>query len=257
MTILKPDWPAPSSVQAFYTTRTGGHSEAPFDSFNLAAHVGDNLEAVQQNRSSLKEKLQKYSDDALTFQWLNQVHGTEVHRMQRASACAETADGLTTRTKFQVCAVLTADCLPLLFCDESGSQVAATHAGWRGLASGILSKTVKLFESEPSSVLCFLGPAISQKAFEVGDDVKQAFLGSDIFNAVSKNDSIIDQIFLPKNTASSANSGAKKYYADLYELARVELRSLGLTKVYGGDHCTFNEQDQFCLLYTSPSPRDA
>ena len=214
---LVPDWPAPARVRASVTTRSGGISQPPFDSFNLGDHVGDDPQAVAANRRCLQ--------DTLNCQpaWLSQVHGIRV--AQADPACVQEADASWSVTPGVACAILTADCLPALFCDSSGTRVAAAHAGWRGLANGMLEATLDALDCAPDEVLVWLGPAIGAQAFEVGPEVREAFL-----------------VGHPQAEAafqSSANPG--KYLADLYQLARIRLAARGVTAVYGGGLCTWGD----------------
>ncbi|MBX2808024.1 MAG: peptidoglycan editing factor PgeF [Cellvibrionaceae bacterium] len=215
------DWPAPARVKACYTLRAGGVSGPPFDGFNLAEHVGDNRQAVVDNRAMLSAAVGHHP-----IHWLQQLHGKTVVDLDQPYQAQ--ADASTTRRAGQVCAVMTADCLPVFFCDTDTCQVAVAHAGWRGLRDGILQHTLRCF-SRPQSVLAYLGPAISQAAFEVGDDVRQAFLQQSI--GLSRH-------FRPSHRGA-------RWMADLYGLARSLLAAEGLTQCYGGDRCTYAERDQF------------
>jgi polyphenol oxidase len=167
---LIPDWPVPAGVKSAITLRSGGCSSAPFDSNNLAMHVEDCQADVQSNRNNLVETL------ALPTQplWLDQCHGTDLVYIPYSKQ-AITADGSYSDKPGTVCAILTADCLPVLFCNQSATQVAAAHAGWRGLCAGILRKTVATFKGSPEQLMAYLGPAIGPQVFEVGAEVLQAF----------------------------------------------------------------------------------
>lgn len=220
--LITPDWPAPAKVKALSTTRMGGVSSGPYASLNLAKHVGDVPDAVAQNRQRLGEHL------PLQALWLQQVHGTVV--VNAASTCPDAqADAAFARMSHRICTVMTADCLPVLFCDDAGTAVGAAHAGWRGLAGGILENTVRAMQTPGEQVMAWLGPAISQKVFEVGSDVRDAFVNHAPEAA---------QAFIP-----GAQPG--KWFADLYLLARQRLNAIGITRVYGGDRCTFTEADSF------------
>lgn len=214
---LVPDWPAPAGVRACVTTRSGGISQSPFDSFNLGDHVNDDPQAVAENRRRLR--------DALDCQpaWLSQVHGIRV--VEADPARVQEADASWSATPGVACAILTADCLPALFCDRAGTRVAAAHAGWRGLAGGMLEATLDALDCLPGEVLVWLGPAIGPEAFEVGPEVREAFL---------VGHPQADATFRP-----SANPG--KYLADLYQLARIRLAARGVTAVYGGGLCTWSD----------------
>lgn len=209
---IVPDWPAPARVKAATTLRTGGVSEGDFASLNLGSHVGDDAAAVAENRRLLKAALQLPAEPA----WLNQVHGIEVVAANSRTA-PPTADAAVAHGANQVCVVLTADCLPVLFCDRQGTRVAAAHAGWRGLAGGVLGATIRALDVPPSRLLAWLGPAIEPEAFEVGPEVRERFLAVDAGNAA----------------AFQANPRGR-WSADLYQLARNELARLGVPEVHGG-----------------------
>lgn len=214
---LTPQWPAPLRVRACVTTRSGGVSLAPFDSFNLGEHVEDDPVAVAKNRQRLVSLL------GCKPAWLRQVHGTAV--VQAEPGQAPEADASWTATPGIACTVMTADCLPLLFCDRAGSRVAAAHAGWRGLAAGVLEATLDVLAVAPSEVLVWLGPAIGPQAFEVGGEVREAFVAAH-----------------PQAAAAfGPASRAGHYLADLYQLARIRLAARGVTAVYGGDFCTYSD----------------
>lgn len=214
---LQAQWPAPANVHTCVTTRTGGISQEPFAHFNLGEHVQDEPQAVAHNRGLLAEKL------GCQPTWLNQVHGVQVVPATVSDCC--TADASTTQLTQLACCVMTADCLPVLFCNQQGSQVAAAHAGWRGLASGMLEQTVAAFKQPNQEILAWLGPAISQQAFEVGAEVREAFISQHVEAA---------QAFIP-----SVNAG--KWMADLYQLARIRLAGIGVSQVFGGGLCTYND----------------
>ena len=225
--LIIPNWPAPSVVCSAISTREGGISQVPFDGFNLANHVGDASQAVSANREYLHDEL-----GLQHIQWLNQVHGTAVIDAQKGATAVE-ADAVYTDQVGIGCAVLTADCLPVLFCSMKGDEVACAHAGWRGLASGILENTVGRFNAGPDQLLAYLGPAIGQQAFEVGEEVRDAFLQWEN----SASDQIAD-CFVSCDVPG-------KYLADLYGLARWQLNGLGVHVVFGGDYCTYSEQQRF------------
>lgn len=224
--LIVPDWPAPPKVCALQTTRQGGVSRPPYASLNLGNHVGDDRSAVAANRALLRGLLVGGGDPC----WLEQVHGT---RVVDAAACSpvdppERADASFSREPGVVCTVMTADCLPVLFCADDGSVVAAAHAGWRGLLAGVLEETVAAMAVPAGTVLAYLGPAIGPRAFEVGDEVRTAFVAADAALAAA---------FTP------AQPG--KWLADIYLLARLRLAALGLVRVYGGDCCTYRDADRF------------
>jgi YfiH family protein len=237
-------WPAPPQVKACYTLRSGGTSQPPYRSFNLGDHVGDHDFDVAANRRQLAISLQQED-----ITWLNQVHGTQVSLLDstpvRDSIAAasdvgekavekigdevsEEADAITTRQLNRLCCVMTADCLPVFFCNIDGTQVAVAHAGWRGLLGGILQETLATFE-RPSSVMAYLGPAISDQAFEVGDDLRMAFLC---------HNASFTHYFEPSQKPN-------KWMANLYGIATAILHQSGVSGVYGGDRCTFTEKDAF------------
>ena len=219
--LIVPDWPAPATVRSLQTTRAGGISRAPYDSLNLGDHVGDAPLAVERNRMLLNGLLP--SEPV----WLNQVHGTTVANADSAS-CLPQADACIARHRAAVCVVMTADCLPVLLCDTQGSVVGVAHAGWKGLAAGVIEATVKSMDVAPETVMAWLGPAISQDAFEVGDEVCAAFV------AVQ-----------PQAASAFVAGQGGKWFADLYTLARLRLNALGITRVYGGGSCTFREREQY------------
>ena len=219
---IVPDWPAPANVKALQTTRHGGVSAAPYDTLNLGMHVGDNPQAVARNRQLLEPLVP--SEPV----WLEQVHGTVVANAD-ASSCRVQADACIARHRGAVCVVMTADCLPILLCDEAGTVVAAVHAGWKGLAAGVIEATVNAMEVAPHRLIAWLGPAIGQEAFEVGAEVRAAFIAHQARAA----------------EAFVAHGGQGKYHADLYLLARQRLEALGIRKVSGGNYCTYHQKDKF------------
>ncbi|TNF93647.1 MAG: peptidoglycan editing factor PgeF, partial [Gammaproteobacteria bacterium] len=210
---FSPDWPAPACVRAFCTTRQGGFSEAPWDSFNLADHVGDNRESVQLNRELLKKCLSLPAEPL----WLTQVHGCEVASFDEKSTKVE-CDASVSFIPSQVCAVLTADCLPLLLCSKEGDRIAAVHAGWRGLAAGVIEKTIGRLTLEPHSLMAWLGPAIGQDRFEVGNEVRDIFMA---------NNTGAEKAFIRNKN--------NRWLCDLYQLAKQRLKFLGVDAIYGGD----------------------
>ncbi len=228
--LIFPDWPAPAGVQACITTRAGGVSCGSFESNNLAFHVGDAQAAVTENRKRLIEKLEL----PLAPQWLEQIHGQKVVAAY-ADERVRTADGSYSSTPGLACAILTADCLPILLCNRAGSSVAAVHAGWRGLAKGIVARALAQFEDAPSQLLAYLGPAISKAHFEVGIEVLEAFFEG------ARNANHAEQI----GAAFAPSSRPMRFYADIYALARAELEALGVTAVFGCSHCTFAESQRF------------
>ena len=218
--MIRPDWPAPARVQAIMTTRSGGVSLPPWASFNLGDHVGDDPAHVAANRARLREHLPAEPG------WLQQVHSARVVELGREQN--PEADAAFTRARGRVCAVLTADCLPVLFCDRAGSVVAAAHAGWRGLANGVLEATVAAMGVAPGDILAWLGAAIGPQAFEVGEEVRAAFITQH-----------------PENAAAFVAGAPGKWMADIYALARIRLGGAGVQSIHGGGRCTFDEAETF------------
>jgi YfiH family protein len=218
---IVPDWPAPTRVKAFVTTRQGGASIGSFAAFNLAEHVGDAAAAVAANRTTLRQHLPGEPV------WLQQVHG---NRCVDAAAAirGEAADACVAHASGQICAVMTADCLPILLCDTAGTEVGVAHAGWRGLAAGVIESTVAAMACAPTDLLAWLGPAIGPRAFEVGDEVRAAFVAVDAAAA---------EAFAPQ--------AGGKWLCDLYELARQRLSGCGVTEISGGGLCTFSDAERF------------
>ena len=221
--LIIPDWPAPVRVRAASTTRQGGASASPYDSLNLAEHVGDDPVCVADNRRRLAAMLGYAAEPA----WLEQVHGVEVVAAETVHAPVA-ADAAWTRAPGQPCVVMTADCLPVLLCDRAGTVVAAVHGGWRGLAGGAIAAAVAAMNAPPTELLAWLGPAIGPDAFEVGEEVRAAFLRLDAGNV---------GCFRP--------SPAGRWLADIENLARRQLRRLGVRAIYGGGCCTFSEPERF------------
>lgn len=220
---IVPDWPAPARVLAGTTTRRGGVSIAPYDSLNLGTHVGDDPAAVAENRHLLRRQRQLPAQP----RWLRQVHGVGVVDAAHVCGIAE-ADAAFTHEAGVVCGVMTADCLPLLLCDQSGTVVAAAHAGWRGLANGVVEATVLRMGVSATKLMVWLGPAIGPLAFEVGDEVRARFL------AVADEAAVA---FTP--------SPQGRWLADIYQLAVQRLARLGIERVYGGHWCTFTDRERF------------
>lgn len=214
------DWPAPANIIAGFTHRKNGDSIKPFEHFNLALHVGDDERQVIKNRRLLDLAL----PGKKRWQWLNQVHGNKV--VTALGQDVPVADASFTHDKLQVCAVMTADCLPILLCDQSGRELAAIHAGWRSLCGGIIENTVSCFSSPKEELLAYLGPAIGPLAFEVGEDVRQAFG---------------QRICAEKSMLAFSPLANGKYLADLYRLASIRLKNLGVERIYGGGLCTYKD----------------
>lgn len=216
-TLLIPDWPAPASVRAFVTTRETGPSQNDFAAFNPAAHVGDSPEHV----ALCRRLMQKEIGDERPLLWLNQTHGARVQQGYQADT--PEADAAAATSDEYACVVLTADCLPVMFCNRAGTQVAVAHAGWRGLAGGVLEATVAAMNTEPDDILVWLGPAISNAQFEVGPEVYGAFVA------------------VHPETAEAFDHSPYRmghYMADLYRLARFRLEALGIEHICGGHFCT-------------------
>jgi polyphenol oxidase len=216
------DWPAPSAVRAIMTTRLGGASEGPFASFNLATHCGDDRSNVEANRAELARA------GVPSVAWLEQVHGVDVVDAATATGVPR-ADASFCRTPGRACAVLVADCLPVLICDRAGNFVAAAHCGWRGLAQGVLTALVGRLPAPPSDLLVWFGPAIGQRRYEVGADVYEAFRQARGAAAVSAG-------FVRSDETPN------KWHADLIALARTELLDLGVSALYGGGLCTYDDR---------------
>ena len=224
------DWPAPANVHTLVTTRNGGISEAPYASFNVANHVGDSPLAVAGNRDLLREEL----PPRLSYQWLNQVHSADVEVIE-GSGPVITADGLVTREPDIACCILTADCLSVLFTNKSGTEIAVAHGGWRGLLAGILKNTVVALESSSDDLIVWLGPAIGPCHYEVGNEIKQAFL----FGCSSDDErEIINQSFMGSEKQGKLNF-------DLRELAKLQLQHLGVNEIHGGENCTYCDESNF------------
>jgi len=228
---IRPDWPAPPHVRAFATTRAGGVSEGEFASLNLGGKGGDDPARIERNREILREHLPERP------QWLVQVHGAASVRLESLPpATAPRADGAVTSRPGRVCAILTADCMPLLLCAEDGSAVGAVHAGWRGLAAGVIESGVAALGVDPARVLAWMGPTIGPAAYEVGPEVREAFLAAD-----------------PGAGEAFAAHRPGKFLADLYALARRRLARTGVTSVHGGGFCTFTERDRFFSYRRTPA----
>jgi YfiH family protein len=221
---VEPDWPAPDHVCAISTTRGGGCSQVPYASLNLGDHVGDESDAVTANRRILGERLEL--DDPP--RWLNQIHGNVVVSADEV-VTPVSADAAITSAPHVVCAVMTADCLPILLCDAAGTHVAAVHGGWRGLAGGVIEAAIAAFVArgvDPRKMLCWLGPAIGPGAYEVGQAVHDALRSREDKDALTRN------------------SGGR-WQLDLYVLARLRLRQCGVTRTFGGDFCTYTDSERF------------
>ena len=228
--ILQPEWPAPASVSAISTQRCSlldNTEETPsiYAGLNLALHVGDAPERVKQNRRRLRQQCQLPSEPL----WLDQVHGIEViNATETTGNTTPEADGSISLIPNKVCVVMTADCLPLLICNRQGNKVAAAHAGWKGLANGVIEATIERLDEAPENLLVWLGPAIGPVAFEVGEEVRQQFI---------QQQASADAAFKPVR--------AGHYLADIYTLARLRLQAMGVSAIYGGTECTFTDADHY------------
>jgi YfiH family protein len=226
---VEPEWPAPPGVRALSTFRSGGVSAAPYASLNLGGHVGDLPEAVAENRRRLRAAAGLPAEPV----WLSQVHGTTVADLDAAaeldaSRLSGPADAAFTRRRGRVCAILTADCLPILLAAESADVAAAAHAGWRGLAGGVIEATVRALQVAPEKLMAWLGPVIGPGHFEVGAEVREALLAGD-----------------PGANAAFAANARGRYMADLGALARRRLAALGVGRVYGGGQCTYADETRY------------
>jgi len=221
---IRPDWPAPAGVGALMTTRAGGCSAGPYASLNMGERCGDDPGAVEENRRRLEALL------PAAPVWLRQMHGAQVANADaaRRSAIEPEADAAVARLPGTVCAVQVADCMPVLLADERATVVGAAHAGWRGLRAGVIEATLDAMRIAPERMLAWLGPAIGPRAYEVGDEVRQAFLESD-------------------SAAASAFRAARPdhWWLDLYAVARQRLAARGIERVYGGDFCTHADAARF------------
>lgn len=225
LSLIAPNWPAPANVKAIQTTRTGGVSLAPYNSLNFGMHVKDNPIHVAQNRQLLNQYVP--SEPV----WLNQVHGIHVVNAAVASSVPD-ADASFTTQKNVVCVTMTADCLPVLLCNQQGTVVAAVHAGWRSLCDGVIEATVAKMGVDASDLMAWLGPAIGPQAFEVGAEVRAQFMAKDA----------------QAETAFKPHS--EKWLGDIYAIAQQRLNHLGITKIFGGQEnshkfCTYTDKKRF------------
>ena len=222
--LLFPDWPAPDNVRAFTTTRRGGVSMGPWESFNLGLSCGDDRDNVLANRHRLADRL---PSEPL---WMRQVHGRRVVGCETDHDLEE-ADARVTRTPGQALVVLTADCLPVFLCDERGEVAAIAHAGWRGLADGVIEATVGRMNRPPQRLMAWLGPAIGGEVYEVGSEVRDAFAAS----------STLARLCVERAFAQAGN----RWRLDIAGAGRVILQALGVDRVYGGEHCTYSDIERF------------
>lgn len=213
-----PDWPAPPNVRAVTTTRVGGFSTGPWSGLNLGSRCGDDVQDTERNRAWLDALLPSPA------RWLRQVHGVRVVNLGEWPGGEPEADAAVSFEQGQVCAILTADCLPVFFCSRRGDRVGVAHAGWRGLAAGILRATIDALEEDPSDLLAWLGPAIGPESYEVGAELAEAF---------------------QEDYPTGFTRHGDRYLLDLYALARVKLDQAGVRRIGGGGFCTFKESDRF------------
>lgn len=221
--LLIPEWSAPARVHAAFTLRTGGVSQPPFDTLNLGKHVGDAPEVVDENRRRVREALNMPAEPA----WLEQVHGTEVIDLDRSPPTFR-GDAAVTRTAGRVCVIQVADCMPVLFACLDGSVVGAAHAGWRGLAGGVLEATVRAMAVDPARLVAWMGPAIGPANFEVGEEVRAAFIAGD-----------------PGAESAFTRNERGRFQCDLYALARRRLEAIGVHAISGGGWCTYGDPKRF------------
>lgn len=224
--LIFPDWPSPAGVRAAFTLREHGVSRPPFGTFNIGAHVGDEPRAVAENRARLRASLGLPAEPV----WLEQVHGNRVVDLDTQTSLDPPgpADAAVTRAGGRVCAIQVADCMPVLFAAADGSAVGAAHAGWRGLAGGVLEATARAMKTPPAGLLAWMGPAIGQLHFEVGEEVRTAFLSTDAGAA-----------------AAFAANQRGRWQCDLYALAKRRLAALGVRAVHGGGWCTYADAGRF------------
>jgi YfiH family protein len=220
---IEVDWPAPPGVRALSSFRSGGASVAPYASLNLGDHVGDDPQAVAVNRLALAKAAGLPAEPV----WLTQVHGVNVADIDAPGPWGP-ADAAVTQLSRRVCAILTADCLPIVLAAQSGERVAAAHAGWRGLSAGVIEATVKAMGMAPQRLQVWLGPAIGPDSFEVGSEVREEFLRDD-----------------PRAGEAFQRNSRARFMADLYMLARLRLERLGIRRIYGGGECTYSRADRY------------
>ena len=218
------NWPAPKNIFCITTTRVGGVSKNEYSSLNLGGHVKDEESNVDKNRNLLLEEL-KLPNSPI---WLEQIHGSAILSLGTKTPSDNTADAAYTNEVGVVCAVLTADCLPVVFCDQKGKHIAVAHGGWRGLVSGVLENTLQKFPIAHKEIMCWLGPAIGPNKFEVSKELVEEFIEKDT-----------------KHYNAFQNQQNGKYLANIYQIAKNILTKKGVTKVYGGEYCTYSESDKF------------
>ena len=219
---IQPDWSAPSTVRAFCTTRPGGVSAPPFDSLNLALHVGDDPNRVIQNRKLLRRQLELPAEPC----WINQTHGTHTVVLERD--VTRDADAAVTRVAANIAVVMTADCLPILLCNRAGTEVAAIHAGWRGLQAGVVQSALATMDSPNHQLMAWIGPGISQACFEVGEEVRAGFIDS-----------------MPQTQTCFRKNRREHWLCDLAGLAEQILKAQGVGEVGRDQHCSYRDADRF------------
>ncbi|MCB1826997.1 MAG: peptidoglycan editing factor PgeF [Coxiellaceae bacterium] len=221
-TYLTPNWPAPKNIRAYTSTRLNGFSTAPFDSFNLGDYVNDDPYCVNQNKTALIDDLTL--PEAPLF--LNQVHGDCAVRIEEHTTAPE-ADASFTTKKNKVCAVLTADCLPVLLCNREGTEVAAIHAGWKGLLVNVIEATIKSMQSSPDDLIAWMGPGLGPDHFEMGNEVYADFLNTN------------------PDYANAFKRDGKRWLFNAYTIGDLQLKHAGINAIYGGDFCTFKDKERF------------
>ncbi|MBA3696136.1 MAG: peptidoglycan editing factor PgeF [Methylotenera sp.] len=224
LNFITPNWPAPANVKALQTIRTGGVSKPPYETLNFGEHVKDNPLSVAHNRQLLSPYLP--SEPV----WMNQIHSTQVIDAAK-SGCLKNADGAFTTEANVVCVTMTADCLPVLLCDKTGTVVAAVHAGWRGLCDGVIEAAIAKMPAKPEDILAWLGPAIGPNAFEVSDDVREQFMHED------------------EQATAAFKPHSDKWLCDIYTIAKQRLISVGVKAIYGSsvneEFCTYTDKTRF------------
>lgn len=228
--LIRPNWQTPAGIGAVSTTRQGGQSSAPWGSLNLGINTQDSQENIETNRAVLAQQIPD-----IQVQWLKQVHGSNGVVLQNGVLRdLPEADFSYTNKRGVACAVLTADCLPILICDVAGTEIAAVHAGWRGLSAGVIAIALSQFKTPPTELMAWIGPSISQNAFEVGAEVVQAMVNGELLASAD-----LDKFCIPHTRVSG------KFFLDLVGIARINLLNLGVDKVYGGNLCSYSDSERF------------
>ncbi|MBR9729429.1 peptidoglycan editing factor PgeF [Shewanella intestini] len=248
------EWPVPENVGLAFTDRFNGVSRAPFSSLNVGTHVGDDINLVAQNRQLLVKQLALPAEPI----WLEQVHSTIVLNNPQPKTLPFTADGSYTNQAHIVCTVMTADCLPVVICNKAGTEVAAVHAGWRGLCHGIIEQALQMFNASPSQLMAYLGPAIGPQQFEVGAEVRQAFIDKQpqaqvCFRPVTAS----NHTSFNHSLESSPSLLPQKYLANIYQLAQQRLTAMGVNDIYSSDECTVSNLDFFSYRREQQTGRQA